>query len=125
MMHVAVMNECPLMEHEKVICRTPTPGKKPTRIDAKKFETVRRAILAVVPPKGQGLLFTDLTPRVAAKLNTAQKSQFGSLMWYVTTVKLEMEVRGEIQRVRGISPQRLKRPGSTGSPRSRTATKKA
>ena len=30
-------------------------------------------------------------------------------MWYVTTVKLELEVRGEIRRVKDVTPQRLMR----------------
>lgn len=30
------------MPQEKVICHTPTPGKKPTRIDCWKYEAVRR-----------------------------------------------------------------------------------
>ncbi len=98
-----------MKQTEKVLCRTPTTGKKPTRIDAWKFDTVRQAILAVVPQAEPGILFTDLTKKVAAKLSKADQAKVGSLMWYVTTVKLEMEVRGELRRVRGVTPQRLVR----------------
>lgn len=36
----------------------------------------------------------------------------GSIPWYVTTVKLDLEARGEIERIRQSSPQRLRLVGS-------------
>ena len=94
---------------DSVECRTPTPGKKPKRIARWKFDAVRRAILAVLPRRGKGVLFTDLTGLVMEKLSAEERAQLGVPMWYVTTVKLELEVRGEIHRVQGESPQRLLR----------------
>lgn len=94
---------------DKVECRTPTPGKQPTRIDRRKFDAVRRAILAVLPRRGEGVLFTNLTGLVKAELTTDELANLGAPMWYVTTVKLELEVRGEIQRVKDSTPQRLLR----------------
>ena len=32
---------------DKVICRTPTPNKKPTRIDKWKFDLIHNAILEI------------------------------------------------------------------------------
>jgi hypothetical protein len=93
----------------KVECRTPTPGKKPKRIDRWKFDAVRRAILAILPRRGEGVLFTDLTGLVKEKLAEDELAKLGTPMWYVTTVKLELEVRGEIQRVKDLTPQRLLR----------------
>ncbi len=93
---------------DKVECRTPTPGKKPTRIDRSKFETMRRAILRVTPRK-DGVLFSELPGLVEGELTPKQLDGIGSLMWYLTTVKLELEVRGEIERVPGSGPQRLVR----------------
>ncbi|MCL4790346.1 MAG: hypothetical protein KJ070_26780 [Verrucomicrobia bacterium] len=94
---------------EKVLCRTPTPGKQPTRIDAGKFALVRKAILAVLPRRSPGVRFRDLPARVARKIPAAQRLALGSIPWYVTSVKLELEVRGEIRRVSGVSPQVLVR----------------
>lgn len=53
---------------DRVECRTPTPQKKPTRIDRAKFEAVRAAILAAVPASGEGVPFADLPALVAANL---------------------------------------------------------
>ena len=95
------------MAEAKVLCRTPTPGKKPVRIDKWKYDTVRRAILKVVPVEGDGLLFKDLARQVEGSLSTEELAGLGSVGWYTTTVKLDLEVRGDIRRVAGAAPQRL------------------
>lgn len=98
-------------EADTVACRTPTPGKKPTGIAGWKFEAVRRAILKLVPASEPGTLFRDLPGLVAAELTLDGVPDIGSVSWYTTTVKLELEVRGELRKVRGASPQRLIRGG--------------
>jgi hypothetical protein len=97
------------MPEERIECRTPTPGKKPTRISKTKFDRIREAIHRVVPARGDGVAFGELTGLVEGDLTPDEIAQFGSLMWYVTTVKLELEVRGELERVPGPGPQRLRR----------------
>jgi hypothetical protein len=52
---------------------------------------------------------SDLPGLVAAALTPEEREQLGSVGWYTATVKLELEVRGEIRRVPGASPQRLLR----------------
>lgn len=90
-------------------CRTPASGKKGvTRIPTWKYEAVREAILtAFACQKGRPIRFKEL--RVAAKTympKTALES-LGSWGWHFTTVKLNMEVEGEIERVKDSSPQQL------------------
>ena len=72
-------------------------------------EAVREAILAVLPRKGDGVLFTELTPLVKARLTKDELARLGVPMWYVTVVKLELEVCGEIRRRENVVPQRLLR----------------
>lgn len=91
---------------ETVLCRTPTAGKNPTRIAKAKFDLVRKALLGVVPRK-EGILFSELVGQVEGELTPSELESVGSLTWYVTTVKLELEVRGELARVEGSKPQRL------------------
>lgn len=97
------------MPEEKVICKTPTPGKKPTRIEKWKYEAVRRAILKAVPKGGDGIMFKELPARVENLLSNREKATLGSIGWYTTCVKLDMEVKGEIMRISGSTPQRLVR----------------
>ena len=96
-------------EESKVSCKTPTPGKKGTRILKWKYDLIRRAIMAVVPQDEVGIQFKDLQRLVKEVLNEGDLKRLGSLGWYTTTVKLDLEARGEIERIPGESPQRLRR----------------
>jgi hypothetical protein len=94
---------------DKVFCETPTPGKQGTRIDRWKYDAVRAAILESLPQGGEGLLFEQLPDQVKAHLNEDVREKLGSIPWYTTTVKLDLEVRGEISRLPNVTPQRLVR----------------
>jgi hypothetical protein len=98
---------------DKVLCRTPTPGKSAKRIDRRKYELLRAAILESLSVEEPGVLFTDLFGLVAKRLTPRQRKEIGSIPWYTTTVKLEMEVAGDIARVPDSSPQRLIRRSKT------------
>jgi hypothetical protein len=97
------------MNEPKVLCRTPTPGKSATAIATWKYDLVRRAILKAVPKSARGVAFGDLAGLVAKALPVAERKRLGSVSWYTTTVKLHMETTGELQRIAGAHPQRLRR----------------
>jgi hypothetical protein len=97
------------MTDDRIECRTPTAGKQPTRIERWKFDAMREAILAAVPAEGDGVPFQDLPWLVEERLDAETLDRLGSLMWYLTTVKLELEVRGELRRAPGRGRQRLLR----------------
>lgn len=97
------------MKAEKIFCYTPTPNKKPIRIDRWKFDLLRKIILKVVPKNGDGVVFMQLPKLVKSKLKKDDLKKIGSINWFTTVVKLDMEVKGEIYRVDGSSPQRLLR----------------
>lgn len=94
-------------QEEKVVCETPTPGKKPTRIDKWKYDLLRSAILSVIPD--EGVEFNQLPQLVQNQLTPDELQRLGSVSWYTTTVKLDMEVKGEIERVPGAKPQLLRK----------------
>ena len=98
-----------MTDEEKVACRTPAAGRDGvTNIPAWKYHLVRAAILHAVEGAGPaGLAFSDLTEAVRARLSQADLARLGALGWHCTTVKLEMEVAGEIARAPGPGPQRL------------------
>jgi hypothetical protein len=99
------------MPEPKTECRTPAPGRDGiTRIPTWKYDCVRAAILESIQSAGpDGVAFSDLSEVVRARLSPSQLEDLGSLGWHVTTVKLNMEVVGEIVRGPG-SPQRLRLP---------------
>ncbi len=84
------------------------PTKTAPKIDIEKYEAFREALLAVIPADADGVPFGDLTTLVEAHNPTL--NQHGSVGWYTTTVKLDLEARGEIERVPGAKPQRVRRP---------------
>ena len=79
-------------------------GKQGVRIDRAKYDVIRDAILAVLR-EGGDVRFGGLADTVRDRLASAFD---GSVSWYVTTVKLDLEARGEIERVPGSRPQRLR-----------------
>ena len=94
-------------------CKTPTPGKRPTSIPTWKYQAVRAAILDVVPTQAPGVAAKALPELVSERLDADVLAKLGSLTWHTTTVKLNMEVIGELRRLPKIKPQRLVRTTAT------------
>ena len=100
-----------MISDDKIVCETPTPGKRPTRIHKWKYDIISKIILELLPfSDSEGLLFKDLAKLVAEKLVTETKEKIGSISWYTTTVKLDLECKEKIKRIPGSSPQRLVKP---------------
>ncbi len=95
------------------MCLNPALGKQGTRIVRWKYDLLRGAILDVIPDNAEGVAFKQLAELVERRLSAQQLKRLGSLGWYTTTVKLDLEARGEIERVPDSKPQRLRRPGGT------------
>ena len=96
---------------EKISCRTPAEDRAGvTNIPKWKYDEVSQAILSVLE-RGD-IAFSDLRDAVMAELSSETLENLGSVSWHVTTVKLEMEVRGEIERMPGKVPQRLQLPAT-------------
>ena len=85
--------------------RTLHPEKKQgVNISKEKYDIIRNAILCVLQTQKE-ITFMNLSRAVEKEVN----GKFdGSVIWYVTTVKLDMEARGEIKRVPSSRPQLVK-----------------
>ena len=89
----------------KDIIRTLHPAKKQgVNISREKYDVIRGAILCVMKTQKE-MTFMKLSRAVEKEVNG---SFDGSVMWYVTTVKLDMEARGELKRVPNSRPQLVK-----------------
>lgn len=66
------------------------------RIDRAKYNPIREAILAVLKTDGP-CKFMQLAERVEARLRASFP---GSIAWYAITVKLDLEARGVVERIR-------------------------
>ncbi len=81
----------------------PDAEKQGVNIDAGKYHAVRQAILDLLAAGPCG--FRDMVHKLEEDL----EGQFdGSVPWYVTSVKLDLEARGMIERVPQVSPQQLR-----------------
>ena len=78
-------------------------GKQGVNISKAKYDRMRAEILMVLK-ENEGLTFKEL----ANLLKIGMPNFEGSIMWYLTTVKLDLEARGEIVRMKGKGVQRLK-----------------
>jgi hypothetical protein len=83
-------------------------GRSGVNIEKARYETMRRALLKVIPRRAEGVAFRDLPQLVRPHLD---REVFGkaSVSWYVTTVKLDLEARALIERVPRKRPQHLRR----------------
>ncbi len=89
---------------EKLLTLHPDPNKKGVNIDRNKYEQVRAAILAELDARRE-IPFADLPDAVGRRLPDFE----GSIGWYTTTVKLDLEARKLIERTPDKKPQHLRR----------------
>jgi len=85
--------------------RTLHPEKKQgVNISREKYEVIRKAILCILETQRE-MTFMNLSRAVEKEVNGNFE---GSVTWYVTTVKLDLEARGKIKRVHHSRPQLVK-----------------
>ena len=89
---------------ERILTLHPDPQKGGVNIDKGMYEVIRAAILEVVGAAPE-VSFSDLRAAIRKLLGDSFP---GSVSWYVTTVKLDLEARGLIERVPGRKPQHLR-----------------
>lgn len=92
------------MSEEKIMTLHPQ-GKKGVNIAKAKYEQVRRVVLEVIESQ-QPISFTDMAELSKDILIEAKFK--GKPLWYITTVKLDLEARGIILRIPKTSPHQLK-----------------
>jgi hypothetical protein len=92
---------------KRTLCRTPN-AKGTTNIPSWKFDALRPAILDAIGSAGpDGLKTADLKEAIRVRLPQETLENMGSLGWHMMSVKLELEVRGDIARMDAKGPQRL------------------
>jgi len=92
------------MEEEKILTLHPEEDKQGVNISRSKYDMIRQAIRDAIRSQGT-ISFKGLVSLVEYNLRNRFE---GSIPWYVTTVKLDMEARGEIERIPGPGEQRIR-----------------
>ncbi|MCO5187965.1 MAG: hypothetical protein M9918_07210 [Anaerolineae bacterium] len=96
------------MTQEMMEALHPDPNKKGTRVTKATYLVYKAALLTVIPDAEEGIYFSDL-PKAVEPYLTEDVIRNTSTGWWVTTVKLDLEARGLIERVPGKGKQRLRR----------------
>jgi hypothetical protein len=84
--------------------QTHPQGKQGVNISRPLYDTMRAAIIEALEKNGI-LTFAELTETVRTDLGN---SFDGSINWYVTTVKLDLEARDVVERIPKSRPQKLR-----------------
>lgn len=90
------------MKEEHIQTLHPQPGKVNKRITLKKYNTIRKNIIAILTKKE--LTHTELMEKL---YSTVKDSFEGGVQWYGETVKLDLEARGIIERTKS-KPEKYK-----------------
>jgi hypothetical protein len=89
---------------DKVITLHPDRSKKGVNIDRQKYELMKTAIVEALQ-SNKPMTLKELEQAVTRQL----KGSFdGSIMWYLMSVKLDLEARRMVQRVPFTQPARLR-----------------
>ena len=88
----------------------PDPDKQGPNILKEKYDLVSSVILDILSAdrSGSGILFKELADKVATRLSAQELENLGSVGWYTTSVKLDLEARRKIERIPKSSPQRIR-----------------
>lgn len=86
----------------------PDPTKHGTRVTKATYDVYRDILLQVIPDSEEGIQFMDLSKAVEPHV-PAEVLANSSVGWWTTTVKLDLEARGLIERVPGKGRQRVRK----------------
>lgn len=91
------------MGEEKIMTLHPD-GKAGVNILKRRYDVVKDSLLEILGKEGQ-ITFESLADKTIVSI---EKDFDGKPLWYIVTVKLDLEARGIIQRIPKTSPHELK-----------------
>ncbi|HUC20893.1 MAG TPA: hypothetical protein VMR98_05380 [Candidatus Polarisedimenticolaceae bacterium] len=80
---------------ETFLTRNPDTKKKGVRVDKIKYDIIRDAIIAILRERGP-LSFANLLAAMKERVDSAKFDGGSSVNWHTTTVRLDMEAKGEL-----------------------------
>jgi hypothetical protein len=90
-------------EIERILTLHPQ-GKKGVNILKRRYDLIREYILKTIKEEVE-ITYQDLSERAAADLSD---SFDGKVVWYIVSVKLDLEARQIIERIPKTSPHKLR-----------------
>ena len=78
-------------------------------VTPEKYEPIRKAILASAPRNKEGVSFKELVASVTGRVPIELFPKRGSVSWYTKVVQLDLVAKGLLERIPGVTPQRVRR----------------
>ena len=91
------------MSEEQILTLNPE-GKKGTNNTLAKYNLIKDAMLELIQQAGE-ITYQELSDQLEKNL---QPTFDGRVIWYVVTVKLDLEARGIIERIPKTSPHQVR-----------------
>jgi len=92
-----------MAKEEKIMTLHPK-GKKGVNILRRRYDVIKDFIIKTVKKHGE-ITYEDLSDLAEKKL---MKSFDGKVVWYIVSVKLDLEARNIIERIPKTSPHKLR-----------------
>jgi len=92
-----------MLDNDKIMTLHPQ-GKKGVNILRRRYDTIKDFIIETIG-KHKEISYEDLNDLAVEKLT---ESFDGKVVWYIVTVKLDLEARGVIERIPKTSPHKLR-----------------
>ena len=89
---------------EKILTQHPQ-GKKGVNILRRRYELVKDTLIDIIREHGGEMTYEKMNDLANERL---EKTLDGKPMWYIVTVKLDLEARGIFERVPKTSPHVIK-----------------
>lgn len=100
------------MADDRIQLRNPEPTKSSPKMERATYSLARSVALAVIPAREPGITLPDYLETMRRSLPKAEGWPAGaSAGWWAMAIKLDLEARGELRRVKAKPPQRLVRTG--------------
>lgn len=78
-------------------------------VTPEKYEPIRKAIMASIPKGSSGVSFKELVGAVTQRVPAELFPKKGSVSWYTKVVQLDLEAKGDLERVPDVTPQQIRR----------------
>lgn len=101
------------MAEEMIQLYTVNGGKPSAFIPVRRYEAMRKALIAALRKAPDGLGLVDLAERASQHLPAWWTREGWDEMWHTTSVKLHLEHLGELERVPGAKPHRVRLKGQS------------
>lgn len=92
-----------MMDDDKILTLHPQ-GKKGVNILRRRYDPIKDFIIKTIK-KHKEITYQDLSDLAEKELS---KSFDGKVVWYIVSVKLDLEARGIIERIPKSSPHKLR-----------------